>query len=196
MCIRVRPTLFFIVPLLLSSSCGQDAHRDQSNQSTPPTEITGDPSKSDSSPAVTGQSASAPALTSFEGFDFAIPAGWSRVVPDRSKTKATILLNGTTWNNADGRLIVDVGKPSFPTAKQTAQALAGSEGVAISLDGQDGIMVSTASTDMSKPQHAIVVYRDDKVYLLMASGVRGTDVKPAFDYVVRTWHWSPNPNAQ
>jgi hypothetical protein len=188
---RVRPALFFILPLLLNSSCGQVSHRDQTRQSTPPAENTGDSLKSDSPPGRHGTDSSA--LTSFEGFDFAIPAGWSRVTPDRSKTKATILLNGTTWNNADGRLIVDVGKPSFPTAKQTAQALAGSEGVAISLDGHDGIRVSTASTDMSKPQHAIVVYRDDKVYLLMASGVRGTDVKTAFDYVARTWRWSHKP---
>src|SRR4051794_28133236 len=62
---------------------------------------------------------------SFGEFRFEIPAGWSRVQPDKDKTVAMLLLNGTVWNNADGMCMVDVGKPAFPNAKEMAMKLAG-----------------------------------------------------------------------
>jgi hypothetical protein len=104
-----------------------------------------------------------------------------------------ILLNGTAWNNADGMIKVDIGKPALPTAQEMARALAGNDGIVVTIDGHDAIRVATASSDMSKPQHAIVIYRNDKVYLLMATGVRGTDVTEALDHVIQSWHWSSAP---
>ena len=147
--------------------------------------------------APTKQSSTKPALTSFGAFLFEIPIGWTRVQPDREKTAAMILLNGTTWDRADGMLKVDVGKPALATARQTAEALAGKDGRVlpepVSLDGVEGIRVETTSTDMSRPRFAVVMYRDDKFYLVMAASARGTDVSGAFDQVLKTWRWGGKP---
>lgn len=136
---------------------------------------------------------SATELESFEDFEFEIPAKWSRVQPDRDKTKAMVLLNGTRWDNAEGMLKVDVGKPAFPTVQQMARTLASNEGVPITIDGEEAVQVSTDSTDLSKPKHAIVIFRDGKAYLLMASGIPGTDVTTALDHIVQTWRWTSTP---
>jgi hypothetical protein len=133
------------------------------------------------------------ATEKFVGFEFAIPDGWTRVAPDRSKTKAMILLNGTAWNNAHAMVKVDVGKPVFPTVEETAKAFRGNAMTSVTIDGQHGIRISTSSADLSSPQHVVVVYRAGKAYLLMASGVRDVDVAKAFDEVLQSWHWSSAP---
>jgi len=140
--------------------------------------------------------AALPAVTSFGGFQFEIPAGWTRVEPDGDKTRAMLLLNGTAWNTAEGMLKVDVGKPVLPTARQTAQSFAGTDGrvfpTPVSLDGIEGIRVETPSSDMSRPHVAVVVFRDERVYLIMAAAVKGADISKAFDQVIKTWRWN-NP---
>jgi hypothetical protein len=140
-----------------------------------------------------GEATSGGMLEEFDGFEFEVPAGWKRVSPERTKTKAMILLNGSAWDNSDGMLKVDVGKPSLPTAQETARAFAGNDGVHISIDGQDAIRLSIAGADMSAPQQAVVVYRDERVYLLMASGTKNADITQAMDEVIKSWHWSPEP---
>ena len=104
-----------------------------------------------------------------------------------------LLLNATAWNKAEGMLKVDVGKPSLPTARQMADALAGKDGRVlegmVSLDGSEGIRVETPSSDMSRPRFAMVIFRDEKVYLIMAAGRKGVDVSGAFNQVLRTWRW-------
>jgi hypothetical protein len=135
----------------------------------------------------------APARTSFGAFEFAIPSGWASIKPDREKTAAMLLLNGTAANNADAMVKVDVGKPAAPTAKDLAKALAGKDGKVypdpVSVDGTDGIKVETKSTDMSRPKLAIVIFRDEKVYLLMAAEKQGSHVSDAVDQIVKTWKW-------
>lgn len=134
-----------------------------------------------------------PARTSFEGFAFSIPKGWTRAEPDRSKTAAILLLNGNDWRQADAMIKVDVGKPSVPSAETLAKSLAGKDGKVhsdpVSIDGTDGIKVETNSTDMSRPKLAIVVYRDHKVYLLMAAEKKGKRVSKALDQIVSSWRW-------
>jgi hypothetical protein len=176
------------------SGCESRVQRDQANQVTVPTIDGGDSSQLDPSSVGLVQTRTTPVMEPFGDFEFSIPEGWIRVKPDRGETKAMILLNGTVWHKADGMLKVDVGKPALPTAKATAQALSSSDGVSISVDGQDAIKVSTASTDMSKPHHAVVIYRGDKVYLVMAAGLLGTDVSNALDYVIETWNWTVQSN--
>lgn len=119
------------------------------------------------------------------------------MVPDHKATMAMLLLNGKTWNNADGMLKVDSGKPTLPTAEATAQALAGSDGQVfaepMSVDGEKGIRLQTPSTNMERPRCAVVVYRQGKVFLIMAAGARGFDVEDAFDHVLQTWRWATRP---
>ena len=138
----------------------------------------------------------APVLASFGVFQFEMPAGWTRVKPDAENTAAMILLNGATWDKSDGMMKVDVGKPTVPTARQMAQALAGKDGRvlrgAIMLDGAEGIRVQTTAATLSRPRYAVVVYRDGKAYLIMA-GTNGADIAGAFARVLKTWRWGKTP---
>jgi hypothetical protein len=135
----------------------------------------------------------APPRTSFGTFEFVIPAKWSRAKPDRTKTAAMLLLNGTVWNKSDGMIMVDVGKPAAPSAKELAQALAGKDGKVhadpVQVDGSEGIKVETTSQDLSRPKYAVVVFRDEKVYLIMAAQMPGTNVSQALDQVIKSWKW-------
>ena len=58
----------------------------------------------------------------------------------------------------------------------------------VQVDGTEGIKVETTSKDLSRPKFAVVVFRDEKVYLIMAAQKPGTDVSQAFDEVVKS-HW-------
>jgi len=145
-------------------------------------------------PSTHAGSDGAPAKTSFGAFEFAVPAKWSRVKPDREKTAAMLLLNGTAWNNADAMIKVDVGKPTAPSATELAKALAGKDGQVypnpVPLDGSDGIKVETTSTDISRPKFAIVVFRGEKAYLIMAVGKSGTNLSDALDKITKSWKWT------
>jgi hypothetical protein len=128
----------------------------------------------------------------FGTFEFVIPAKWSRAKPDRAKTAAMLLLNGTAWNNADGMILVDVGKPTA-SARELAQSLAGKDGKIypdkVAVDGVDGIKVESTSDNLSRPKYAVVVLRDSKVYLIMAAQLPGTNVSEALNQIVKSWKW-------
>jgi hypothetical protein len=124
-----------------------------------------------------------------------MPDGWSKVPPDRATTKAMLLLDGTRWDSVKGMIKVDVGSPAFPTAQAIAESFArGADGQVaqdeVDVDGEKGVRVTTASTDLSKPRSMIVVYRDGKAYLIMGGAVEGVDVGDAVDRICTTWKWS------
>ena len=130
----------------------------------------------------------------FGDFSFAIPDGWSRVAPDRTKTKAMILLDGTDWQTAKGMIKVDVGKPAFPTARETAMAFTKRTGGKLwsdklDFDGEIGTEITTSSTDLSTPCAIVIIYRNQKVYLVMAAAVEGVDSSAALEHMRSTWKW-------
>src|SRR4029078_12260533 len=93
-----------------------------------------------------------------------------------------------------GVMKVDFGKPSLPTARELAERLAGNDGSffpdPVSIDRTEGIRVKIPSTDLSRPRFAVVVFRDQKTYLIMAAAVYGVDISEAFDQVLRSWRWN------
>ena len=138
--------------------------------------------------------ATTPKREQFGEFSFEVPTGWSRNTPDRSKTKSLILLGGTRWTNSKGMIKVDVGSPAFPTVRETAKRFAQSLNGqvlpdAIDLDGERGVKVTSSSTNMAKPREVIIVYRNGKVYLLMAAAGEGVEVSNALEHVRSTWKW-------
>lgn len=131
---------------------------------------------------------------SFGDFSFSIPDGWTVVTPDRDKTKAMLLLDGSNWQNAKAMIKIDVGTPAAPTAKQLAEGFAKSAGGNVSkdtldFDGTPGISASTSSNELTTPRNMIVVYRDGKVYLLMAGATAGVDAGDAVSHVRESWKW-------
>lgn len=136
---------------------------------------------------------------SFGEFSFSVPSGWTVVTPDRDKTKAMLLLDGTNWQNAKAMIKIDVGTPAAPTAKQLAEGFAKSTGGSVAADTLDfdgtlGVSATTSSNDLTTPRHMIVIYRDGKAYLLMAGATAGVDVGDAVSYVRESWRWT-SPNA-
>jgi hypothetical protein len=129
-----------------------------------------------------------------EIFKFVVPATWSSIKPDRDKTAAMLLLNGTAWNNADAMIKVDVGKPATDSARAMAAALAGKDGKVypdpIHIDGSDGIKVETSSTDMSRPKYAVIIFRNEQAYMIMAAQKSGVDVSDALQQIVKSWKWT------
>jgi hypothetical protein len=131
----------------------------------------------------------------FGEFSFAIPSGWTVVTPDRDKTKAMIVLDGTSWQNAKAMIKVDVGTPTAPTAKQLAEGFANNARGTVSaesldFDGTSAVSASTSSTTLAVPRNMIIVYRDGKAYLLMAGAVEGIDLSKAISHVRKSWKWT------
>lgn len=135
-----------------------------------------------------------PKATSFEGFRFEIPARWTRVPPQRAKTKAMLALISGNPGSPNALLMVDVGKPASPDAMEIAKSLAGRDGSVlpqkVAVDHDEGIRIETPSVDLSRPRIAVVVMRQEKVYLIMAAAVEGTDISRAFEEVIKTWRWN------
>ena len=130
----------------------------------------------------------------FGDFSFSIPTGWTVVPPDRDKTKAMLLLDGTTWQNAKAMIKIDVGTPAAPTAKQVAESFAKNTGgnvskVTLDFDGTPGVSASTSSNELTTPRNMIVVYRDGKAYLIMVGATAGVDAGDAVSHVRESWKW-------
>lgn len=134
---------------------------------------------------------------SFSGFRFKSPDGWVPATPDKSRTKAMIVLQAANLRTPRGMLIVDVGKPVLPNAREMAQSFADKDGRVspdpVSLDGESGILVETTSADLSRPRLVLVVFREGQVYLIMAAGTNATEVSSAFDAVLASWEWNDSP---
>ena len=136
--------------------------------------------------------AAAPMSISVDDFRFEIPQGWQRAQSEREKTK--VLLVRVATGGIAAMIQVDVGKPALPTARDMAKSLAGSDGSilpdAVALDGVAGFRLRTPSTDLSRPCAAVVVYRNDRAYLIMAATMKGGDAEAALDHMAETWRWS------
>jgi hypothetical protein len=131
----------------------------------------------------------------FDGFSFEIPSGWSRVAPDRPKTKAMLLLGGERWDSAKGMLKVDAGAAASGDATATADGLAKNisgevRPEPIDIDGERGILIQASPTGAAmSPTRALVVFHKGEVHLIMAGAVSGVDVTNAFSHVCKTWKW-------
>ena len=100
----------------------------------------------------------------FGDFSANVPEGWVSVMPNPGNTKALMVIG----MNPDfaGVILVDVTQSSQPTAQATAEELASEHGgeVApdgVTLDGVDGVRVTTSSNDLDIPREIIVVHRNN-----------------------------------
>ena len=131
----------------------------------------------------------------FGDFSFELPEGWLNVPPDCAKTKVTLLLGGSRWDNAKGMILVDVGSPSLPNAQAMADTFVKSLNGkvaknAVDVDGEKGVKVTTSSKTLNDPRIIVIVYRRGKAYLIMAATIEGTDATEAFEQVRKSWKWS------
>jgi hypothetical protein len=138
-----------------------------------------------------------PEIATFGDFQFEIPAGWKKGKPKGENTQAQIILPGARPNLAFGLIQVDVGGPAFSSDRETAQSFAGADGQVLphplSIAGAKGVRAQTPSKDFSRPRHVVVIFRNGKVYLIMAAEADGADVREAFDHILVTWRWIDQP---
>lgn len=154
-----------------------------------------DPSSSTRSDELANTDKAASTSQKFGDFSFEVPAGWTVVEPDRSKTKAMLVLGGGNGQQVLAMIKVDVGQPAAPTSRQLAEAFANSSGGTISetpidLDGSAGTLATTPSNDLATPKNMLIVFRGQKAYLIMGAATQGIDLSNAISQITESWRWS------
>lgn len=160
------------------------------------------PSESEASQvASVTQTRSDAQLREFSDFAFSVPTGWSVVTPDHDKTKAMLLLDGTTRQDAKAMIKVDVGAPAAPSAEQLVEGFANSVGGkvladAVNLDGVPAVAAETTSVELTTPRRMTVAYHNGKAYLLMAAATTGVDIEAAQRQICESWKWRESETQQ
>lgn len=131
----------------------------------------------------------------FGDFSFELPAGWTRAKPDREQTQALLLLDGQSRRDAKGSIMVDVGRPAMETPDELARSFAANAAGTVTpdkvdIDGAAAVKATAPNTTLSKPRLMLVVYRNDKAYLIMAFAKEGVDPTDALEHVRATWKWA------
>jgi hypothetical protein len=146
-----------------------------------------------------GPPAKAPPAVPPTSFRIAVPTGWKDTKPDTPSTVFWLLRGHTDWRKASGMIKVDVGRPVLPTAKETAAQLAGPDGkvsgAPVDVDGTPGVRFETTAADINRPRAGVVIYRDNRAYLVFAAASAGNDIAADLDALLKSWKWSP-PAAQ
>jgi hypothetical protein len=136
--------------------------------------------------------ATTPTIHHFTNVEFETTGGWMQIQGSHETNVATLILSGQSRSEPDGMIMVDAGKPKGDM-RQNAASLAEADGRVLPnpvlVDSVQGLRVETTSTDTSRPKLAVVLLRNDRMYLIMAAGAHGYDVTPDFERVLKTWKW-------
>jgi hypothetical protein len=127
----------------------------------------------------------------FADFSFETAGDWREAQSPKQKTLAFVVLPDGAGTQPRGMIMVDAGKPTSDV-RQTASRLAPDGRVLpdpVRVGGVEGVRVESPSTDLSRPKVAVVLVRDQRMYLIMAANAGGYDVTPDFDQVLETWKW-------
>jgi predicted Zn-dependent protease len=90
---------------------------------------------------------------------------------------------------------IDIGKAVTATAKSTAAALAKKwngtvDDVPIKVDGEDGFRVKvTPSKKEVLPIDCVVVFKGERVFMLIGGAKEDSGLGKAIDEVVKSWKW-------
>jgi hypothetical protein len=130
-----------------------------------------------------------------EGASFAEPTGWFRLDSNQAKTKGWFLPPNSPPANPKRMIIVDIGKPTAPDARATAEGMAKDWGGVVvneptTLDGVPAFHVRVENRKQGmRPVEGIVVHRGGKAYMLMGGTIPGLSIAAEFEEVRKTWKW-------
>ena len=130
------------------------------------------------------------------GASFSEPSGWTRMIPDKAKTKGWFLAPGSDPNAPSRTIMVDVGKPSAPTLPEIAGLFARAWGGRIleektTLDGVEALRVRVERPGPGlRPVEGVLALKDGQLYSLMGGALPGNDVAGAVEEVRRGWRWA------
>lgn len=132
---------------------------------------------------------------STDDFSFLIPAGWSRVPPDRTKTTVMLLTGGSHWTEPDAMIKVDVGRSPAPSVDVAVEGLAEMWGGEVlkgetTLDGERALVIRSEHRGTGlQPVEGIAVFRNDRLYLIMGGVTEGHSVVDAVEKIRESWKW-------
>jgi hypothetical protein len=138
--------------------------------------------------------ADSPAITT-DGASFSEPRNWVRLPVKKSKTKGFFISEDSDPKAPSAMILVDIGKPVESDARKTAEGLARNWGGKVleettELDGEVALRVHVANPGEGlRPKEGIIVFRDNRVYLVMAGSVPGIDVIDELEQVRQSWKW-------
>lgn len=124
---------------------------------------------------------------------FKVPEGWQ---PNRSDGKTQCILTKSAEKSPSSQMImVDVGKPSDPSAKELAKSFAkmwGGEALdkTIKVDGEEGYKVAIPPTEKkTQPTNAIIVIKDARVFMLIGGAKSDEKLDKVLEQLVADWRW-------
>ena len=125
---------------------------------------------------------------------FKVPEGWQ---PNRSEGKTQCILTKSSDKpgSSSPMIMIDVGKPSAPSAKELASSFAKMWGgkaldKTLKMDGEDGYIITIPPTEKKlQPTNAIVVIKDSRVFMLIAGAKSDEKLDKVLDQLAADWHW-------
>jgi hypothetical protein len=131
-----------------------------------------------------------------DGASFSEPKGWTRLAPDKPKTKGWFISPDSDRAAPKLMIMVDVGKPVDPSIASTAEKMARNWGGTVlkektTLDGVEAIRVRSERPRSSiQPVEAVIAVRGDKLYMLMGGAISGRSVVEPVEEVRKSWKWT------
>jgi hypothetical protein len=130
-----------------------------------------------------------------DGASFTEPTGWVRLTPDKAKTKGWFISPDSNRSAPELMIMVDIGKPTDPTLRATAEGMARSWGGRVldektSLDGVEALRVRVEKPGRGlRPVEGVVAMKEGRLYLLMGGAVPGRKVADQVEEVRKGWKW-------
>lgn len=131
----------------------------------------------------------------FGEFSFTIPDGWNLDVGKESDPFAALLLrNATNFFHARAVIFVvfPLDFPSDPNGNDFAERVGeepGRKGLRETWDFDKTAGIVVSSTSKYEKKRHVVIYRDDKVYMLIAWSREDSDASEALSQIRETWRW-------
>ena len=92
-------------------------------------------------------------------------------------------------------IMIDVGKPSNPSAKELANSFAKMWGgdvreKSLKVDGEEGFKIAIPPTEKKvQPTNAIVVIKDSRVFMLIGGAKSDEKLDKVLEQLAADWHW-------
>ena len=125
---------------------------------------------------------------------FKVPEGWQ---PNRSdgKTQCILTKSADKPTSTSPMIMIDVGKPSDPSAKELAKSFAkmwGGEVLEKSLkvDGEEAFKIAIPPTEKKvQPTNAIIVIKDSRAFMLIGGAKSDEKLDKVLEQLAADWRW-------
>lgn len=125
---------------------------------------------------------------------FKVPEGWQ---PNRSdgKTQCILTKSSDKPGGSSPMIMIDVGKPSDPSAKVLAKSFAkmwSGEVLekSLNVDGEEGFKIAIPPTEKKvQPTNAIFVIKDSRIFMLIGGAKSDEKLDKVLEQLATDWRW-------